>query len=176
METLVITKTWVTLCEKISEAFDFTQEQEEALLENKTARLIGELPFIANCDEAERTALTHLAVYFLAANSGRFTFDHCPDDDDNIFNRLRLIMSFKGGNKSIIAHGMNKLALQMLCGYDRDREKDMLSGEYNPLNSGAWDFDIIKDKLLEEILNNPCAEIDEIMTIENAMFEWWMKS
>ncbi len=175
MKTITITKTWGTLCEKMSENFAFTEEQEEALLENKTARLIGELPFIANCEEAERTALTHLAVYFLAAGSGRFVFDHCPDDDDNIFNRLRLIMSFKGGNESIITHGMNKLALQMLCGYNRDREKDMLSGEYNPLNSGAWDFESIKEQLVENILENPCAEIEEIMSVQNAMTDWWIR-
>ncbi len=174
METLTLTKTWINVCEKISESFAFTEEQHQALLENNTARLIAELPFIAGCDEAERTALTHLAVYFLAAGSGRFVFDHCPEDDGDIFNRLRLGMSFKGGDQSILTHGMSKLALQMLCGYNRDREKDLLSGEYNPLNSGAWDFETLENQLVETILENPCAELDEILTVEQAYFDWWM--
>ncbi len=173
IRTLTLTKTWIGVCEKISNNFAFTQKQAEALLENKTARLIGELPFIAGCDEAERTSLTHLAVYLLAAESGRYVFDHCPADDKDIFNRLRLIMSFKGGDKSILAHGMSKLALQMICGYNRDREKDALSGEYNPLNSGAWDFETLKEQLLKTIIENPCLEIDEIMNSNDAIRDWW---
>ncbi len=175
MRTLTITKTWVTLCDKIAANFAFTEEQYQNILENNTARLIGELPFIAECEEAERTALAHLTVYFLAAGSGRFVFDHCPEDDSDIFSRLRLIMSFKGGNRDILAHGMNKLALQMLCGYNRDREKDSISNEYNPLNSEAWDFEKLKAQLVDELLNNPCPEIDEIMTIEDAEIDWWIK-
>ncbi len=68
---------------------------------------------------------------------------------------------------------MNKLALQMLCGYNRDREKDMINGEYNPLNSGAWNFEKLKNELVEAILNNPCPEIEEIMNIEDAFHTWW---
>ncbi len=32
----------------------------------------------------------------------------------------------------------------------------------------------IKEHLLDNILANPCTEIDEIMTIENAMIDWWI--
>ena len=48
---------------------------------------------------------------------------HNVSDDDDIFNRLAFISTFEGGNKEIIHHGMNILALIMLEGYKKSAQK-----------------------------------------------------
>ena len=64
-----------------------------------------------------------------------------------------MISHFQGGDKNIIEHGMDMLALIMLKGYKTSQETDAENGTYNPLNSGAWDYEA-SEKLLEAKIKN----------------------
>jgi len=72
-----------------------------------------------------------------------------------------------------LAHGTALLALIMLCGYDKSRNKDSLKGVYNPLNSGAWNFAEKKEELLSIINDNFCTEVDKELSVEKAMNRFW---
>ncbi len=154
-------------------SFRFSVEEKSKFSTLKTARLIAALPFLAECEDAERTALAHLSMYILAARDGRAIFDHKPSDDADLFSRLRLGMSFKGGNQSVLKRGMDLLALQMLSGYNRDRSKDAASGEYNPLNSGSWDFNALSGKLQTELQINLHPSMDAYMSMAGALGIYW---
>jgi hypothetical protein len=164
---------WKLLCKSVAETFRFTSQEETAFAGNRTARLIAAIPFAAGCDEAERTALAHLAVYMTELRGGRLIGDHTPADNASPFTRLRLLSSFKGGSQSIIRHGMTQLALVMLAGYEHSREEDLCRKAYNPLNDGSWDAAAMRLKLSGELRACPCAALDDIMSLEGGGLPVW---
>lgn len=153
---------WDSLCECITETFRFTEAEQAAFRENRTAQLIGAIPFVAGCEDAERTALAHLCIYVTELRGGSSIGGHHPTDNTSLFTRLRLISAFVGGNRDIINHGMNRLALIMLIGYERSQAADMRNQVYNPLNDGSWDGPAMKRGLEEAIQAFPCAALDSI--------------
>lgn len=165
---------WLTLSASVAETFRMTEDESQRLFKSKTAKLIAALPLLAGCDQAERTALTHLSVYVLSSRgAARWIFDHTPEDDVDVFRRLASISTFQGGDQVVLGRGMRLLALQMICGYARDQAKDTVTGEYNPLLAGTWDARTLIDGLIAEIQERPCAEMDTIMSIHEAQFQWW---
>lgn len=91
------------------------------------------------------------------------------DDEKNRFENsytARLIASipFEAGNKEIINHGMNILALIMLEGYKNSINKDKTHNVYNPILSGAWNYQTIKNNLLTEINKSNVPNFDWIFT------------
>lgn len=149
-------------------------EEAASFRENSVARLVGLLPFAAGCDDAERTAIAHLAT-FVVANRGdaRAVFDHAPADDVEPLARLSTIADFSGGDPGILARGMALLALCMLSGYRRDAAKDAASGEYNPINSGAWDSGRVEAALLADARAVDPGVLDAIMTETQALEGFW---
>ena len=89
---------WDRLCGCIGETFRFTEAEAAAFAENRTAQLIGAIPFAAGCGEPERTALVHLALYVTELRGGRDILGHIPADNAGIFRRLRFIGAFSGGD------------------------------------------------------------------------------
>lgn len=172
-KTLTVMDHWSFARSMTAETFRMTESEIASFSQSKVATLIGTLPFIAGCDESMRTSLAHLAIYITGIRGGRHVFDHTTSDDADVFARLRLGMSFKGGDQNKIDHGMNLLALTMLCGYERDRQKDFLSGDYNPLNALSWDFTAIHDNLKNKITAHEYPEIDGILSLEEAVKANW---
>jgi hypothetical protein len=164
---------WPSICASTAISFRLSFNEQDYLSRNRVARLIAMIPYIAKCDEAERTALAHLAVYITALRGGKKTYEHRPTDNADILERLRLVSSFKGGNPQVINRGMNLIALVMLCGYERDKEKDIISGKYNPMNEGIWDFETMKQTLLDKIAQTPSGELDAIFSIEDGLESTW---
>lgn len=165
---------WITLASSVSEAFHLTEAESLRLFDSRTARLIGALPYLARCDQPDRTALAHLSVYLLSSRgAARWTFDHRPEDDVDPLHRLATISDFLGGDPLVLGRGMRLLALQMVCGYARDQAKDTVTGEYNPLLAGTWDAMRMIEGLIGEIDDRPCLEMDGIMTVHEAQSLWW---
>jgi hypothetical protein len=162
---------WEALCRSAAETFRFTGPEEAAFAANRTARFIAALPFAARCDEPERTALAHIAVYMTELRGGRHIGGHTRADDASPLARLRLLFSFKGGNRAVIKHGAARLALLMLSGYEESRGQDRRQGVYNPLNSGSWDAEALRSALLKDVQACPCAELDAILPV-NADAKW----
>lgn len=151
-----------------------TADEAARFRDNRVARLVGLLPFAAGCDDAERTALAHLAAFVVANRGGaRAVFDHAPSDDVDPLARLSTIADFSGGDPGILARGMALLGLCMLAGYRRDAAKDAASGEYNPINSGAWDSGRVEAALLADARAVEPASLDPIMTETQALGTFW---
>jgi hypothetical protein len=155
---------WDMLCTCVAETFRFTSHERADFALNGTAKLIAALPFVAGCEEAERTALAHLAIYMTELRGGRTIGDHTPRDNASPFTRLRLLSSFEGGDQDILDHGMSRLALVMLTGYERSQEEDRQKRRYNPLNAGAWDAAALRQELTKRLHAHPCEFLDSVLT------------
>lgn len=156
----------------IMQTFRFTAEEQEQFTNNQIARLIGAIPFAADCEDAKRTALAHIAVYMTELRGGAAIGAHTEEDNDSVFLRLRLLSSFKDGDEKIINHGMTLLALVMLESYQQSRDYDAQHNQYNPLNDNAWDYEELKSSLVDDIKKNPCAVLDDIMPVDNILRYW----
>ncbi len=173
MSATLTASQWNTLVEQIASAFRFSAEEQKRLAANKTARLVAAIPFVAACQQPERTALAHLAVFVLAsAPSCRQVFDHGPLDNRDPLARLAPIADFQGGDPEIIDRGMRLLGLVMVNGYQKDLDKDAHSSEYNPLLARAWDRDRIASELSAP-LRSASSPLDPYMSLDEALRGFW---
>lgn len=67
---------------------------------------------------------------------------------------------------------MARLALMTLAGYERDMAADAAAGQYNPLNSGAWDLAEARAALREAAESD--GALDSILSAQEAENEWWL--
>jgi len=174
MNTLLTNSLWEKLSEKSAEALRMTEKEAQAFRANKIARLVGLLPFVAGCDDAERTALAHLAV-FVVANRGqaRHVFDHSPADDAEPLARLRAIADFRGGDAATLERGMALLGLCMVSGYRRDAEPDRMLGAYNPVNTENGRIADAESAFRRSIAGAAPNEVDAILSVEEAEKGYW---
>ncbi len=162
-------KIWQDLASRIAATFRMPTDMADKLSANKTARLVAAIPYVAGCDHPDRTALAHLATYILASSeSCRHVFDHTPADDASPTARLAPIADFQGGDRKVIAQGMDLLAAIMINGYKKDIEKDRKSGEYNPILAGTW-----TDTTLSAA-NLSAPAFSSLMPAEEAIVAFWV--
>jgi hypothetical protein len=165
---------WRKLVDHLAVTFNMESGMRRRIAASSTAKLIGALPFLADCDHPWKTSVTHVAIYYLALHEGtKQFFLHTPQDDGEIEMRLQPIMQFCGGDPSIVGRGMNLLKLQMVAGYLRDVEKDMERTKYNPIAAGAWQAGELIDHLRAQIQAHPHSEMDAIMDAEEAIRSYW---
>jgi hypothetical protein len=166
--------TWTKLVDRVGSAFRMEEEEKRRLENNKTAKLISAIPFFAGCEHPERTAASHLGTYLMARDEHtKSIFRHHPDDDNDIYRRLRPIGNFHGGDPDIIQRGMALVALIMTSDHNIDGEADKQAEKYNPVNSGKWDFDELREELSAVVLQTPCPEMDKIVTAGEGSESWW---
>lgn len=164
---------WNRLSLMIAEAYRLTAEERGRFRRSRIARLVAAIPYLAGCDDAERTALAHLSTLVLASRpSTRKAFDHAPSDDPDPMNRLRTISSFKGGNPDIIKKGMLMLCCAMLRGYIQDADADHAAGDYNPYVRGAWRETKV-DGMEVLAASIPMPEMDSLMSGFEGEPGWW---
>ena len=157
---------WSYLETEISNVFRLSNEEKSHLLDNPTAKLIATIPFEAGCNEPERTAIAHLCLYIAEIQGFNKYCSHSQNDDKCVFNRLSFISTFDGGDADIIEHGMNLLAYIMIEGYKASQQADIETGAYNPFNSGAWDYNQLKNELLYKINRISVPNLDNILINE----------
>jgi len=165
---------WEKIAEKCAEALRMTEKEAQAFRANKIARLVGLLPFIAGCDDAERTALAHLSV-FVVANRGqaRHVFDHSPADDAEPLARLRTIADFKGGDAPTLERGMALLGICMVSGYRRDAGLDRITGAYNPVTAAPSFADKAEGTFRLALDSKVKSGLDSVLTEEEAVGAYW---
>ena len=144
-------------------------QEKEVFSVNQTARLIAALPFLADCEQAERTAYDHLASYLVATRKKSVSN---VVRGETLRSRLFVISNFLGGDPDIIERGMNLLALNSLEDYYEDLEDDIKSGKYNPLSTGEIDYESEKMNLIEKIAAVECPEMDKILNLDTVQGFW----
>jgi hypothetical protein len=165
---------WSQMVDKIADAYRLDKEERQQLRNNKAARLVAGLPFVAGCREPLRTGLSHLSLFVLASTEAcRHDFDHKPADNADPLIRLKPISHFIGGDRSVLDEGMARLGLALLGGYRRDQAKDRVSGEYNPLNAGVWDYDTIETMLRTRICITELPQEAELFFASIGPLLWW---
>ena len=164
---------WDTIVDTVAAAFNLKADDTKKLKNNKIPQLIAAIPFIAGCDDPERTAISHLGTYLLTVRTEKI-FDHRPSDDTDLLRRLRMINNHVGGNKKLIKRGLNMILLNMLSDYQRDQEIDQKAGKYNPISAGKINFDKEKQKLENQINNVRSPYMDEILTVAEVPDTFWV--
>lgn len=157
---------WDILCSRTARVFRLENAEIARLRDSSTARLIAALPYVAGCQEAERTAFGHLCLYMAEIRAGHGPGDHTGGDEESLMGRLRMLADFKGGDACVIDHGMKLLAFVMVQGYNRSRREDAEKGIRNPFANGAWDYDTLNAALASEIEASPCEPLDAILSIK----------
>ncbi|MBF9016377.1 MULTISPECIES: hypothetical protein [unclassified Oceanispirochaeta] len=165
---------WTELVDRLSMIFSISPERKIRILNNKVMKLTAAIPFIANCSNPMRIALSHLSIYLVAATAGgKDIFKHSFCDNDNLLMRLERISHFDGGDEIIINRGMKMLALSMLNDHKADAIEDMQMNKYNPINMGVWNYENISKKLIDEIVAIPCQALDLILDVTKDLPGYW---
>ena len=164
---------WEEISDRVAEAFRMNVEERPWFTTGRIAKLIAAIPFLAGCEDAERTAVAHLGTYLLSTRETKGYFNTQAEDKISVFERLRLISNFKGGDSRIIEKGLCLLALNMVADYKRDIEEDALLGKYNPIASGAWNFEDTVVDLEYKIISIECEEMDRIAPMVAIPMIFW---
>ena len=165
---------WNDIVKRISSTFRLTREETEVLERNAIAKLVAAIPYLAGCDNPDRSAVGNLSSYIVAKNPVmRDIFDHRSSDDRHIMGRLWGISHFEGGDKRIIQRGRNLLLLTMVSNYGKDQTADDILDKYNPVSKGIWNHQELTSRLIDTIQAVPCPEMDEIFSIEAGTEGWW---
>ena len=148
---------WDYFVSEIQKVYRLTDEETEKFAESSTAKIIAAIPFVAGCYRPEVTALAHLSLYMNEKKGFQKYYACNPLDDIDLFERLEPISHFRGGDTTIIEHGMNTLAFLMIEGYHKSEKFDAENGNYNPFVSGNWNYKSIKMQLSRKVFinNNP---------------------
>jgi len=170
------TEQWENVLNRAGAVFNFGIEKKEQLKNSRMAKLIVATPYLAGCNKATETALSHLIIYLISLDeSTKDLYFHKPEDNDDIFSRLFPISNFSGGDKDIIKCSMNLIALCMLSNYKKDIKQDREFGKYNPINDGKWDYDSMSETLIQNIDETTNPEISYIYTKEDSLKGYWEK-
>lgn len=164
---------WENMVQQTAESFRLNDKEKTVLNKSRIAQLIGALPYLANCNQPERTSLTHLSIYLIAMKGSKKAFYHNSDDNNDVIKRLDTINHFDGGDKKVIEKGMKLLALNMVHDYKRDIEEDVLINKYNPISCGKWNYKKIVEQLTKDISVIDSPVIDEYFTAADTPFMYW---
>ncbi len=158
---------WESIVGATAATFRMDTVESEWLRTKPIARLIGAIPFLAGCRNAARTAVAHLGTYIMSIRETKPYFNASSQDDGSILDRLQLIGHFDGGDRAVIERGMALVALSMVLDYQRDIQIDAAIGKYNPVASGAFDFETTRERLEQTIQAVDCPQMDEILNLDD---------
>ena len=164
---------WSRIADSVADAFRLTPHEREWFRNKPVARLIAAIPLMAGCHDAERTAVAHLGTYLLSVKETKTFFNAHPNDDVDVFERLRLGMNFVGGDQAVIDKGMSMLGLCMVIDYARDVQEDRAAEKYNPVGSGSFDYGVIRKELEQRISAVECPEMEMILRDFDTQDAWW---
>lgn len=167
---------WEIVSSRARAILNYGIAQREWLEESRLAKFIAAIPYLAQCGKARETSFSHLLIYLASLDgSVKELFFHKPEDDDDLYSRLRPILNFKDGNQATLDCCKDLLALCMVANYQRTAETDMAVGKYNPLNTGIWDAKSLMAGLEERIRQNNTPEIAAYFSLEEARLGPWQE-
>jgi len=163
---------WCRISNDVAESFRMPEDEKQRFKDKAIARLIAAIPLMAGCENAERTAVSHLGTYILSNRETKHYYNPSISDNKSILERLRLISTFRGGNSDIINKGMALIALSMLFDYKRDVYVDETLGKYNPVAENVFHFNTQKKALEKIIQSTECKELDALFHDEDIRGYW----
>ena len=164
---------WIELLDRITTVFKIDKVRRNQLNSNPVFRLVAALPYLAGCDEPQRTSLSHMATFILAADDAtRDVYAHNFQDSSDLRRRLEPISHFTNGHPRIIERGMQLLTLAMLSDHLHDAESDKALNKLNPIVAGHWDAVGMMSRIRRNLAMNPCPEMDEILNPDQAPSFW----
>jgi hypothetical protein len=162
---------WPEMVEFFSDLLEMDTESHDWLQQTKVARLMAELPHIAGCADPDRAAYAHVSTLLVASRNPK-VFGH--RSSDTLRSRLFAVSHFDGGDSRLIERGLHLLELASLSDHIADVDYDRVVGKYNPLNTGEVTYDSERDRLVELIEAVPCPEMDQILSVAEAIkLRWW---
>jgi hypothetical protein len=166
---------WETVSSRVRVILNYGIVQTQWLEENRLARFIAAVPFLAQCEKAMETSFSHLLIYLASVDgSVKQIFFHKPEDDEEIYARLSPILNFRGGNEVTLQCCKDLLTLTMISNYQRDADSDKAVGKYNPINAEVWDAPLLTEKLEESIQTSMTPDVAAFYTIEEALRGYWL--
>ncbi len=168
--------TWRNITDKLSVIHNYGIFEKKWLVENKLAKLIAATPYLAESVKPDIVSFSHLSLYLLSlTETGKTIFVHREIDDSNLYSRLDPLIYFSTGDQEVIEASNALLGLCMLSNYKKDSQRDRKSGKYNPVASGKWQFDTMKETLLATLAKNSRAEeLLQIYPVQEALKGNWM--
>ncbi len=146
LSTITFETHWDDIAEQVSSAMNLSTERRLRLFNNQIARHIVLIPYISGSLSPSRDACSCLSIYLLSISpETKHLYSHTPTDDSDPFQRLLHLMTYSSGDEKIQRAGIALLIMNMIHGYTRDRDRDRLTGKYNPIVSGVWDSEKICD-------------------------------
>ena len=164
--------TWLDIASHVAASFRLTDQESKILLESRIAKLLASIPFLAGCENPERTSVSNLAIYMMSVNESKAFFNATPQDDRSVFARLSLAR-FEGGDQAIIDRGISLLAVNMIADYKREVVWDLTNGKHNPIANGTWDYDELFAQLRSTIEAVECPQMDEIVEVHEIVDNFW---
>lgn len=168
-------KEWEDVADRVRVLLNYGIAKKAWLQGSRMARFIASIPFLAGCDKPRETSFVHLMTYLAALEeSAQDVFMHQPDDDADLYSRLKPLMLCSGGDKGALACCHDLLALCMVASYRADADSDLRRGKHNPVASGAWDAEALIGTLRARIQSAATPEILSLYTEEEALRGLWM--
>lgn len=164
-------KKWTELVNVMKKTFKLSGKQVKGLETSTAARFVAGIPYYAGCRNSDRKAISNLALIIMSQKGAEAFAMPNTEDDADILERLELFTCFSDGDKDVLKKAAAQLTLLMIEDYKDDREIDKKSGKYNPLNTGAIDYDKEKEKLDKIVASVSKKTGGE--TVYYASGAWW---
>jgi len=162
---------WDFLVERVALFLHYDHEMSMSVYHNQLFKLAAAMPFLAMADNPMRYAMQNLVTIIMMSSAGvaKDIFLHNQCDDEEVFNRLRLLFHSNVGQESIQRRALALLAIVMINDYCTDQQEDMGNEKYNPVTAAVWDPSVEKSKLVEYIQSTHCPDVDVIFPLETAL-------
>jgi hypothetical protein len=169
---------WDKIVSFTTDIFGLTPDKSEVLRNNIVAKIIAAIPYLAECYNPDRSAISHLGTYIISQHSlVHYIYSLRASDTRSINARLVELSQFDGGDRKIIERGMNLLHLTMISSYRGVRSTDSVRGGKSKSITRKGNGGVSISKLVRQIESVECKEMDEIFPVTRALQgEWYPPS
>ena len=160
---------WTDLVRRVGVLCNFDETIIISIMENQLFKLATALPYLAGAHEAQRLALNNLLLIIAMSlhTPCKDVFLHKPEDDDDVFHRLKLLYH-EDGDHDIQMRGLALMAIVMINDHCHDAEEDSAIGKYNPIVAKKWNAYPYQKILVDFINTVPGPKMDELFPINQA--------
>jgi hypothetical protein len=165
---------WKTIVKQVQVAMNLSDEEATKVENHKLVRMFGLLPSFAGCPNPVGTGFLNVTVYLAERKGGRDLFLHNQEHDSDILSRLQPFRNIMcQGDQAVVEKGLSLASLVMLKDYKEDVQTDTQNRKYNPIASGAWDFDQVRGRLVSTVKKVRTRRLDAVFALSMVVMTWW---